>query len=289
MRIKKILNHNVVIAQNARGCECVLAGKGIGFGKKKGDYVEEMQIEKTFTTREKGTAEKLSLIIQDIPPHHLRVCDEIINTAKNELKDDLSESIYLTLIDHLSSAISRHQEGLNLTSSLKWEMKQLYPKEFAVGVTALAIIQKRLNICFPVDEAAYIAFHLVNAGSSRLSVLDNLGFVKDIFEIVKTHFLIEIDEDSLEYYHFLNHLKYFSYRVINSANEPIKTGGPNILARIQSELPNEAACIEKINRHINEKYKYTVSAHETEYLIIHLHSMLTQHSNYDFSAQRNAD
>ena len=40
-RIVKVLNHNAVLAVNAEdGKECLLMGKGIGFGKKVSEHVE---------------------------------------------------------------------------------------------------------------------------------------------------------------------------------------------------------------------------------------------------------
>ena len=47
MKIKKVLNNNVVIAQNDNE-ETILMGLGLGFGKKAGEVVEDKKIEKIF-------------------------------------------------------------------------------------------------------------------------------------------------------------------------------------------------------------------------------------------------
>ena len=50
---KKVLNNNVVIAQNDNE-ETILMGLGLGFGKKAGEVVEDKKIEKIFKVRYNG-------------------------------------------------------------------------------------------------------------------------------------------------------------------------------------------------------------------------------------------
>ncbi|WP_330847948.1 CAT RNA binding domain-containing protein, partial [Streptococcus suis] len=45
MIIKRVLNHNAVIAQNNKNVDILLFGKGIAFGKKVGDAVPPSSIE----------------------------------------------------------------------------------------------------------------------------------------------------------------------------------------------------------------------------------------------------
>lgn len=48
MKILKIINNNVVSACDEKGKEIVVMGKGLGFGKKSGDILDELKIEKSF-------------------------------------------------------------------------------------------------------------------------------------------------------------------------------------------------------------------------------------------------
>lgn len=48
MIIKRVLNNNTIISSNSKGVDVLLMGKGIAFGKKKGQVVDMEQIEKTF-------------------------------------------------------------------------------------------------------------------------------------------------------------------------------------------------------------------------------------------------
>ncbi|MFP3042066.1 PRD domain-containing protein [Treponema primitia] len=274
MKVKKVLNNNVALVQNDRGHECIVTGKGIVFDKRAGDEIDPDRVEKLFSLEERGQTEKLSKIIENIPLENLRVCDEIINTAKCELTG-LSDNIYLTLIDHVSFAIERHKDNLDLASSIKWEMKRFYPKEFRVGLMALDIIEKRLNMRLPDDEAAFIAFHLANAGAKNSSYLEeSLHLVKEILDIIKNYFSIKYDEDSTAYGRLLIHLKYLSRRVFKEDSSILEQPSNRLIYRLKAEFPEESSCVESMGVFIKQTYDYAVSDDEKSYLIIHIHSLL---------------
>ena len=44
MQIKKILNNNAVITKNSLSREIIAMGKGIGYGKEVGDFIDESKI-----------------------------------------------------------------------------------------------------------------------------------------------------------------------------------------------------------------------------------------------------
>jgi beta-glucoside operon transcriptional antiterminator len=271
--VKKILNNNVAIVLND-GQECVVTGRGIAFDKRQGDEIADEKIEKIFFLRENGEAERLSKIIEDIPPDHFRVCEEIIIAAKKDLPG-LNDSIYLSLIDHISFAIERHKANLDLVSSLKWEMKRFYPDEFRIGLTALDIIEKRFGLRLPDDEAAFIAFHLANAGASAsVDLEESLRLVQGILDIIKKCFPIVYDEESAAYGRLLIHLKYFSRRIFHEDVSRLKQISSGLLYRIKAEFPSEGGCVENIAAYVKDRYQYEVSDDEKSYLIIHIHSLL---------------
>ena len=80
----------------------------------------------------------------------------------------LSESIYLTLTDHVNFALERMHRGIQLHNALVTEMRVFYPGEFAVGQYALEQIAAQEGVQLPEDEAASIAMHLVNGPVQQL-------------------------------------------------------------------------------------------------------------------------
>lgn len=274
MTVRKKLNNNVAIVLDDLGQECVVTGKGIVFGKKTGDKIESEKVEKSFFLRENGQAEKLGKIIEDIPPDHLRACEEIILAAKKELPG-LSDSIYLSLVDHISFAIERHKENLDITSSLKWELKRFYPNEFRLGLMALDIIEKHFAMRLPDDEAAFVAFHLINAGTLvNVNLEEELRLVKEMLEIIKNHFNVEFIEDSAAYGRLLIHLRYFSRRVFEKSVPEIEKTSGGLLYRLRAEMPGEVSCADAVSAFVEDSCHYAVSDDEKSYLTIHIHSLL---------------
>lgn len=61
------------------------------------------------------------------------------------------------------------------------------------------------------DEAGFIALHIVSSevGKNISDVYEMTGFIQGILELVKNYFHRDFDEDSLSYYRFVTHLKFF--------------------------------------------------------------------------------
>ena len=50
--IKKVLNNNVVFSKNKDGKDIILTGLGLGFQKKKGEFVDENKIEQLMENKD---------------------------------------------------------------------------------------------------------------------------------------------------------------------------------------------------------------------------------------------
>ena len=48
MRISRIYNNNVALTRDSYGQEAVVIGRGLAFGKRKGDLVDPRKVEQTF-------------------------------------------------------------------------------------------------------------------------------------------------------------------------------------------------------------------------------------------------
>ena len=66
VKIKKVLNNNVVIAQNDNE-ETILMGLGLGFGKKAGEVVEDKKIEKIFRSDFEVQSSAYALVNMPLP------------------------------------------------------------------------------------------------------------------------------------------------------------------------------------------------------------------------------
>lgn len=215
MIIERILNHNSAIILDENRNEVIVMGAGLAYMKRAGSSIDPKQIEKTFVLSGRQNRSRFQEIVKEIPMEYVLLSERIISYAKSRLKYDINDVIYIILTDHIASVIGRFQEGIELTNPFLWDVKHFYPDEYSIGMQAIAIIKENYGYDLPDDEAAYIAFHFVNAqsGSSTTLAVEMTKLVREITTLVKEHLSIEYDPDSLSYYRFINHLKFFAQRM----------------------------------------------------------------------------
>lgn len=269
MIITKVINNNVVSSLDEQNNEIVVMGRGVGFQKATEDEIDESLIEKIFSLTGQ-TTNQFKQLIESIPYEHIRVANEIISYAKRSLNKRLNDNVYVALTDHLSYAITRQKSGVKFKNALLWEIKRFYNHEFLIGKEALGIVKRRLDIELSEDEAGFIALHIVNAelDTDMEQSLAMTKMIQDILNIVKYHFNITLDENSLAYERFLTHLKFFLQRAVS--NEFYQTDDMGFCRMIQKQYQGSYECVLKIKEYMNSKLEYDISEEEITYLTIHI-------------------
>ena len=269
MIINKVLNNNVVTIINENDEEAVVMGRGLAFQKKKGDEIDESKIEKIFVLENKSINKKLLTLVNDIPAKYLEIAEDIIKYAEDKLGKKLNENIYLTLTDHISFAISRAEKNLEIKNAMLWDIKRLHKEEFDVGIHALRVIKENLNFDLPEDEAASIAMHILNGELDQEipEIVDMIKLIEEILKMVKYHFNIEFDEESINYYRFVTHLKFFTQRL--SSGRYYEDNDNDLFDMIKLKYPNSYECVKRIEGFIKQKYCTQLTKEEMLYLIIH--------------------
>lgn len=270
MKIDKILNNNVIVSLNEKGEEIIVMGRGLAFQKRVGHTINEENVEKIFTISNKDITDKFKELLSDMPTEYMILSEKIISHTKMKLGKKLNESIYLTLTDHINSTIERYKNGIKLKNALLWDIKRLYKEEFIIGKDALVIIKEDLDIELAEDEAAFIALHIVNAelNEEMPNLMNMTKVMQEVLNIVKYHFKMDFDEESLRYYRFITHLKFFAQRLFNKNTYTAKDD--ELYEMIRLKYPDAHGCVEKVEKFINEKYTYELTTEEKLYLMIHI-------------------
>lgn len=272
MKFMKSLNNNIAMAVDDNGNEVIVVGTGIGFKKVKGQNIDERGIQKIFKFGKNDKYSRLDQFFNEIPLKIVDVTDQIIKQGNSLLGKTLNDSILLTLSDHLNFAVERTRSGIEINNPLQWEIRHLYPKEYQIGQHALSIIKDELGIQLPGSEASFIALHFVNAQFDNGEMNETLQITKmisTILEIVKSHFHLELDDESLNYSRFITHLRYFIVRQINKESIVIKE--ENFLYDILSQrYPRSFECVQKINQFLGDNYGWNVTNDEMVYLMLHI-------------------
>ncbi|MGG3846052.1 PRD domain-containing protein [Aeribacillus sp. FSL W8-0870] len=269
MKIAKVINNNVIsVIQDDQ--ELVIMGRGIAFKKRPGDEVNEDRIEKIFKLENQDMASKFKSLLYEVPMEYVKVTEEMIQYAKNKLGKKLNDIIYISLTDHINFAIERQKQGIKIVNPLLWEIKRIYKDEFQIALEALKMIKDKLAIELPEDEAGFIAMHFVNAelNEEMTDVANMTKIIQDILNIVKYHFKIELDEDSLNYFRFLTHLKFFAQRLIN--NMLLKSDDDELYEIVKNKHPEAYACTKKIKDYIQKVHGHEITSEEKLYLTIHI-------------------
>lgn len=266
LKIKKILNNNAIVVGN-KGKDYIWIGGGLGYQKKPGQIADESKIEKVFVLHQKKANERFSSMLEDIPFEFVSLADDIIKVAKEKISHKISESIYISLTDHLYNLYKMNQNGFSVANKLSWEIKKFYPKEFEIGLSAISLIKDQIGIEFEENEAGNIAMHIINAQlnedfnqSEDINAISKK--IKDILSIIRMYNKMEINEDTLAFDRFVTHLRFFFKRL--DRLERNEKGNPLLIHFIEG-YPQAYETMKLIEKYLN------ISLNDDEQLYLSLH------------------
>lgn len=275
MKVKKILNNNTVIAVNESKEEVIVMEPGLGFRRKKGDVFSRNELQKIFVLQDRELEGQYSQLLKNVEPISSEIAEKIISHATEQYGMKLNDMIHLTLTDHIDGQIKRIRKGIHLSNQLTLEISRVYQNEFQTGKYGNSLIREYLHLESALDEAAFIALHLVN---SQVGVMEDgkeiqttLRFVSDIIKMVEQHFHIQIDEESLSYYRFVMHLKFLRKRICDGN---VYRDDETLYETVSQAYPETLDCVNKIVNIIRLKYKKDVSTEEKAYLIVYVKKLL---------------
>ncbi|MDQ0174481.1 BglG family transcription antiterminator LicT [Bacillus chungangensis] len=273
MKIHKILNNNVIVMIDENNIEQVMMGRGIGFKKNVGEELDIAKVDKIFYLKDHHLHEHFKSLLQEVPFEIIEAAQEIIKNAKKVLNQKLNESLHVSLTDHIYHAIKRQDKGQHISNSLLWEIKRLYKKEYEIAIDALKLLEERLNIKLPKDEAGFIAMHIINAelNEDMNSTVNITKEITSILKIVQYQMGIKFDEDSINFYRFLTHLKFFVQRLLNGTM--LTNEDQELYNLIKVKYAKAYTCAKKIAEYIYKEYYTDLTAEEMLYLVIHLNRL----------------
>ena len=274
MIVKSVLNNSALIAFNDKKEECVLIGKGIAFNKHAGDKVDDAKVEKIFSSHQSRTDELIELL-EDVPEKVFEITNAIIRYANRKLKTELNSGIYVTLLDHVNSAIERFSEGIVLDFGMLDEVQMMYPKEYEIACWALDYINATLDMDIPIDESGFIAIHIIANSSKGMDTgiaKKVLRITRDITKIIEEYYNVNLDTTGITYSRFITHAKYLALRYINHSQ--IEEQEDNIFTLIPNVVEKTKEVIGILNDRLNETYGQSLSEYEKMYLTIHICRLL---------------
>lgn len=274
-KIESIINNNFV-ATRKDGIEIILAGRGIAFGRKLGEYVDQSKIEKTFSLEDARQKQNFTNLAETLPEDLMELTVKVVNVIENSSQLHLKTVTFMALADHIAFALERYQNGQHMPNKLLNEAKRFYPFEIELGKKAIDVIYKETGISLSEDEAGFIAIHLINTSeSSDTSGVQQLKMIKDIISIVQDYFEITFDEESFYYQRFVTHLKFFVFRVLKEKENESTSVRDDFFYRVSKvQYPQIHKCVNLIEEYLDFNYSITIANEEKGYLVIHLSGLL---------------
>lgn len=275
--IKKSLNNSMLLVDNDQQ-EMILFGKGIGFNAKPGTNIDLAQVEKIFLPLSSPQGRHFLSLTDTIPSEFFDISHEILVLARSICGDKLNSVLLLTLAEHLHFAVERSRKDQTVLNKLSWEVKRYYPQEYSIGLQARSKVNDRFKVKLPEDEAVNIAFHLINASGQETdsSAHQQVELVNRLAAIVHYKLGKNADTESVNYMRFINHLRYFSERVL--AGKIVMSETEDFYQELMRYRPDAMTVAWGIRDYVQDKYQLALPKDELTWLSIHISRLIDKQS-----------
>ena len=268
MKLLRKINNNAAVAQDKRGREMVVLGRGVGFHPMPYELTDLSVIYRTFYDVDPQYYEMLSSLPEDV----LLSSADIAEQAEIQLDTELNPNLPFTLADHIAFAQQRERQGIQLAVPLSYDVRQLYPREYELGLQALETVRLRTGSSLPRAEAISIALHIVNAeleGSDLHSTLTAINVLDEVTDVVEQELAVSLDRESYNYARFAMHIQFLVRRL--SSGQAMQQGSGEMLAELSYEYPAIYHCAQSAAQAIFESHGWQCSRDEVLYLMLHIY------------------
>lgn len=275
MRIIKVFNNNIVATRSDQGEELILTGTGLGFQKKPGDLVNESKIEKIYEVLD-DSRDRFYRLLGDTPMKLIDATQKIRDRAKEELGIEMTVNALVGMIDHITYAVERKKQGLEIPNLMLHEIRSLYAEEFKIGLKGLEYIEEATGVRLSEHEAGYITMHMVNAslGENKESISKIFLFTSGIVEIIEQVFDIDFHEDEISLARLNAHLKFLAKRILlkqPSTEDHVEEFYDMFLKKDRRFKTVE----KKIKAFVKKNFRHELSIQEMVYLMVHMNKAIS--------------
>ena len=276
-RILNPMNNNVSLVRTSKGEELIVIGKGIAFGKKKGELISEDQVEKVFRMKTEESRENFMALLKDVPLDFITVTYEIIDNLSKKYQYPVQEYLYVTLTDHIYCSYQAISQGRYKDSNLP-DISVKYPVAFQIAKEAFEIYRQKLTKNFPEDEIIRIAYHFINAeGENEVEVVEFIDKRKEILKsvenVLRSYEIQRTPENNNFYDRFMIHLNYFLDYLDRSRDD--NQSLLDMEEHIKQTYPRAFEVGSKIYDVITQHTGLDLYKSERVYLVLHIQRLLS--------------
>lgn len=267
--IIKVMNNNVLLARDLQlNQECILIGKGLGFGRTTGtrSVIPASQIEKRFITFEQTVKQQYFELITGMDPKIVGLCAEVTAMAETRL-GVLNPQVHVVLTDHIGFAIERIRQGMEIHNPFLYEIQTLYPEEYAMAAEGVRYLSSQLGIEIPVDETGFITLHLHAARQNEAvkETVKQTRLLKELVGLIEEHLGQPFVPSELTYQRLVNHLR----GLIDRVRKGTTIDNP-LFESIRKEFHEAFAIALLLKDHMEKAYALQVPDNELGYMALHI-------------------
>ena len=272
LTVIKALNNNMVLVRDSSGVEKICQGKGIGFQKRNGDRILRGQVERSYIPENELDRRHFQQLFSEIPDEYWEIAEKVVDYGREHYKLKVSDRVILPLCDHMAGSVDRYKKGTILANPMLWDIKRVYADEFQIGKYALEILNERFGVKMQEDEAAFLAYHFVNA---ELGSLPNVSpdsmakLIGNVLDIVQESFQVTLNDEDWNYQRFVTHLKFFAARIVQRSGYQDEADD-ELFEELSERYRPVRNCVDRIADYILINYHYDLSMDERLYLLIHI-------------------
>lgn len=267
----KTFNNSAALVKDDDGKEEIVLGKGVGFGLKKGQEIDESKIERRFVTTENSNEVKQ---VKEFRPQTIDITNKVIEMVEPLLQTKFTDYQFLALADHIDFAVTRINDNIDIDpANNEWEVKNLFPKEYAVAAKVITLINAELGIKLPKSETTFMTYHLVNAASDDAQVQETMQITKlisGIINIIQFQYQITIDTTSFSYSRFITHLRILLVRLLRKDKKKNPQLDPSLLSFTKIKYNKAYETAERIATYLHSKMGWMLDSDDKFYLVLHI-------------------
>lgn len=269
MKIIHVLNNSAAICSSKSSKSVVVIGRGITFGKKEGDEIDNSRIDKTYVDADK----RIQNIIQKIPDEYFEMATIIIRYAERKLGIPLSDDAYVVISDHISGIMYRYKNNISIPFGFQEEAEVFYRQEYRIAEWILDYLDAALNVELPESEIGFFTIDIVNLSSNN-DGMKELKTVMSVVNLVKGEVnkaYPNINKNSFSYKRFITHLQYYAFRFVSGK----EYSDPLINFEFDKDFINQTSgLLESINEKLEKTYHHSMDKIEQDYLLLHLQRLI---------------
>ncbi len=266
-KIKKVLNHNTVLAVETDELkEYLVLGKGVGFGKKPTEDFQIIDGYRVFSLEETSDRGNVRELVKHVSPIYIEIADQVLQVAEKKFQQ-VDHNIVFSMADHLEYAVKRIQNNEQISNPLIDDIRILFHNEYKIAETVRPLLREQFQLEIMDDEVGYIALH-VHAAITEEKIAQSMQTaqaVRDCISMIERVTGTTIRVDSLSYNRMMNHIRYMVARV--QKDEPLKL---NMNDYILNTFPQSFGIATSVCEELGKSLGTKLDEIEIGYLAMHI-------------------